>query len=100
MSEQALHSAILEVLVQRQRRERWGDREMAQRLGISRSYWSLIRTGKKPLSLQVILRAMRAFPEHSVAILSFLAAYVSHSDDIVSYGDTIPMEREPIHVGR
>lgn len=38
-------------------------REFADRLGISESYWSLIRRGERPLSLTVIERAIQEFPD-------------------------------------
>jgi hypothetical protein len=38
------------------------DRVFAALLGISRSYWAHIRTGRRPLSPVVMRRAVRAFP--------------------------------------
>jgi transcriptional regulator with XRE-family HTH domain len=38
-------------------------RDFARRLGISESYWSLIKRGERPLTLPVIERALREFPE-------------------------------------
>jgi transcriptional regulator with XRE-family HTH domain len=46
-----------------QRRDKLTDREMAARLGISRSAWNMIRRGKLPLTDRVQVRAARAFPE-------------------------------------
>ena len=38
-------------------------REFARKLGISESYWSLIKRGERPLTLAVIERALREFPD-------------------------------------
>lgn len=84
MSEQ-LQAAVLEVLLDHQRHHGWADREMATRLGISRSYWSLIRTHARPLTFPVVMRALKAFPEHRALILSLLVAYAQE-------------EQEPAHV--
>jgi hypothetical protein len=49
------------------------DREMSDRLGISRSYWAHIRVGRRALSLAVTRRAVRAFPElYPFAVQGFL----------------------------
>src|SRR5437763_11367745 len=52
---------FLEQLVQRQGNT--SGREFADRLGISESYWSLIRRGERALSLTVIERAIQEFPD-------------------------------------
>lgn len=46
-----------------QRREHLTDRAMAERLGISRSAWNMIRNGKMALTSRVQMRAAGAFPE-------------------------------------
>src|SRR6266571_2675282 len=52
---------FLEQLVQRQGNT--SGRDFADRLGISESYWSLIRRGERSLSLTVIERALQEFPD-------------------------------------
>jgi transcriptional regulator with XRE-family HTH domain len=54
---------MLQMLIAIQRREGWTDLQMASRLGISRSGWSMIRRGVMPLSDRTRMAAVRAFPE-------------------------------------
>lgn len=46
-----------------QERDNLNDEDMAAKLGISRSAWSLIRRDKMPLSDAVAVRAVGAYPE-------------------------------------
>jgi transcriptional regulator with XRE-family HTH domain len=54
---------MLSRLIAIQRREGWTDLQMAERLGISRSAWSMIRREVLPLSERVQMASARAFPE-------------------------------------
>lgn len=81
---------LIDTLSERQRREEWTDEELAQRLGISRPYLVLIRSGKKPLSLNVLRSITTTFPEYEPDVLSFLRSNVTNSD-------ITPIEEEPSH---
>lgn len=61
-----------------QRRNGWSDREMAERLGIDRSYWTHIRLGRMDLSHTLALRAAGLWPELTRDLLE-LAVSVSTS---------------------
>jgi hypothetical protein len=67
---------MLSKLIEIQRREGWPDAEMARRLGIARSTWTMIRGGSLPLSARHSMAAAKAFPE----LLSDLLMQVSKSD--------------------
>lgn len=54
---------MLQKLTAIQQREGLSDRGMAQRLGLSRPHWNLIRNGRRTLTPDVALRAAGAFPE-------------------------------------
>ncbi len=93
--DQAL-STIRDLIVERQRRQRWPDGRMAKLLGISRGYWWAIRSGAKPMTWAVAIRALQQFPEYTPAALaSFLAAFAP------SGGISAPLEiEEHAHVAR
>jgi transcriptional regulator with XRE-family HTH domain len=69
---------MLDMLLTIQRREGWTDLQMAGRLGISRSGWSMVRRGVMPLSERTQLAAARAFPE----LLGALVTSVTMTRDI------------------
>lgn len=52
-----------DALIALQTREGMSDRQLAAQLGISRSYWNMIRLGSKRLTEEVKVRAVRAWPE-------------------------------------
>lgn len=78
---------MLELLIGIQRREGWTDLQMAQRLGISRSAWSMIRRDVLPLSERVQLAGARAFPE----LLGALVTSVTVTRD-----DGAPRKPQPV----
>ena len=39
------------------------DTEMAELFGVTRSYWSFLRAGKRAMSLHLIRRALELYPE-------------------------------------
>lgn len=64
-------SGLRERLIEIQRGHEWADREMAEKLGITREAWRQVRTGIcKELGRQLIRGALRAFPELSPEILA------------------------------
>lgn len=66
---------MLKRLLEIQVREKFVDREMANRLGIARSTWTDVRNGNRRLSEALQLAAVRAFPE----LLGGLVLSVSES---------------------
>lgn len=46
------------------------DERFARSLGISHSYWSLLKAGKRNVTLLLVRAAVRRFPEHRDTILS------------------------------
>lgn len=52
-----------ERLLQIQRDNNWSDRQMAERLGITRSRWAQIRKMGEALSGEVKIAAAKAWPE-------------------------------------
>lgn len=54
---------MLNALTEVQRREGLSDGAMAHRLGCHRSYWNLIRNGKRPLTHEIAVRAAGTWPE-------------------------------------
>lgn len=54
---------MLDKVIAIQKREGLADGPMAERLGLSRSGWNLMRRGKLPFSGDVALRAAGAWPE-------------------------------------
>ena len=60
---------MLDKLIQIQRREGLTDAAMAERLGISRSMWTLIRGGHYRLSGDASIAAAGVWPELTPALL-------------------------------
>lgn len=54
---------MLDKLIAIQRREGLSDGPMAERLGLSRSGWNLMRRGKLAFSAEVAIRAAGEWPE-------------------------------------
>ncbi len=54
---------MLAKLVAIQRAHDWTDAEMATRLAVARSTYTMIKNGRLPLSARVQMAAARAFPE-------------------------------------
>jgi hypothetical protein len=57
-------------LVERQRSLREGDRPFAKRLGVSNTFWWYVRTGKRGLSLRIVVGACKSWPEERATITS------------------------------
>lgn len=54
-------SALLARLIEMQGSR--SDTEMAELFGVTRSYWSLLRNGRREMSLNLIRRALELHPE-------------------------------------
>ena len=67
---------VLEDLTTIQSRESLSDREMAERLGVSRPVWSRIRNRRRRLTPNVAMRATGAFPELTRILLDQAADIV------------------------
>jgi transcriptional regulator with XRE-family HTH domain len=63
-----------EHLIRIQLREGLKDREMADRLGVARSTWTMVKIGRLALSEAVMMRAARAFPELLPGLVMSLSA--------------------------
>ena len=50
-------------LVEMQKMHEWSDRIMAEKLGVSRSYWIRLRTGTRSPGRKVLVGVFRSFPE-------------------------------------
>lgn len=59
-----------DALIEIQSREGMPDRQMAAQLGISRSYWNMIRLGTKRLTPEVARTAVQVWPELTRAYLA------------------------------
>lgn len=94
--DQALRNTIRDLIVDRQRRERWPDGHVAGLLGISRGYWWAIRSGVKPMTWSVAMRALQQFPEYTPAALSSFLAAVAPLGCINASSEI----EEPAHAGR
>lgn len=67
-------------LIQIQTRDKLSDRQMAERLGCSRTLWQLTRSGKLPLGEKMIRGIFRSFPELHTSLSFFLANDVKKSE--------------------
>lgn len=72
---------LLERLTEIQRREGYSDTVFARHLGIPRSTWQLTRTGVKRIGRRVALAAMRAYPELTGDVISFLLSDATPATD-------------------
>ena len=54
---------VKDAMVNLKRRESLSDRQMAERLGCSRSYWTLIRLGQRDFPTAMAVRAAGIWPE-------------------------------------
>lgn len=50
-------------LIQIQEQRGWTDAEMASALGVARSAWTMVRSGARPLTERMQVKAAQAFPE-------------------------------------
>ena len=67
---------LLTQLIERQEAEGWTVERMADEIGISRPYWSLLRSGERPMTINVMRRAMLRFPEYEREAVAGLHAYI------------------------
>lgn len=61
-------SSVLELLIQRQETDGLLDKEMAAKMGISRSLWTFIRNGKRNLTYAHKRKAASVWPDLKKAI--------------------------------
>jgi transcriptional regulator with XRE-family HTH domain len=64
---------------QEQGSPRASDTAMAERLGVSKSAWTQIRQGTRGLGLEVLCRAIKAYPGLFAITVSFLGSLVSET---------------------
>jgi len=67
-------------LIQIQERDKLTDKQMGERLGCSRSLWTLTRTGRVPLGAKVIKGIFKGFPELHTLLSLFLSNDVKESE--------------------
>ena len=65
---------LLASLEERQAAEQWDDQRMADELGISRSLWSLTRTGRRSVGMALLEGIGRRFPEYAGEMVSLFFA--------------------------
>lgn len=63
---------LIEVVEERKQALGWTDEQLARVLGISRSLWSQVRSGRRRLTLDVVCGILRAFPDLEEQVLAFL----------------------------
>lgn len=57
-----MSKTLIRELVRIQRERDWSDREMAEAMGISRSMWSHVKSGRRAMGPQVLVGIVKAFP--------------------------------------
>jgi len=67
-----LRPTLLQTLVQKQNAAGLSDREFSAELGLSRSFWTQVRTGRRRITVAVLRAVLRRFPEMEGAVLEFL----------------------------
>ncbi len=63
---------LIRVIEERRRMLGWTDERLARALGISRSLWSQVRSGRRRVTLEVVRGILRAFPDMENQVLGFL----------------------------
>lgn len=63
---------LIEVVEERKQALGWTDEQLARALGISRSLWSQVRSGRRRVTLDVVRGILRAFPDMENQVLGFL----------------------------
>ncbi len=63
---------LIEVVEERKQALGWTDEQLARALGISRSLWSQVRSGRRRVTLEVVRGILRAFPDMEMHVLLFL----------------------------
>ena len=64
--------AVIEQLETRRKELGMTDEAFARLLGISRPLWSQLRSGRRRLTVDVLRRILRAFPDWEEVVLAFL----------------------------
>lgn len=62
---------LIHSLIEKQRAEHLSNTEFAQRLGISRALWDLVRTGKRGFGEKTLSGIVRAYPDLIPELLLF-----------------------------
>lgn len=68
MDELGSLNPLVRQLRDRQVVEGWTVERMADEIGISAPYWSLLRQGQRPLTLPLLRRILARFPEYEAAV--------------------------------
>lgn len=62
---------LIQLLI-KQQEEGLSDSAMAQKLKRSREWWNLVKNGRQPLSKNLAINAMKAFPDLTLEVMRYL----------------------------
>jgi len=68
------HNGLIARLEDIQQAHGWTDQEMADRLGIHRTFWTLTRSGQRRPGTKFLRGVISAFPELTAEAISYLEA--------------------------
>lgn len=75
MNNDKSYDGLIDTLLGIQKALRWGDAAMADALGITRSYWVMLRQGQRQPGRKVLVGVIKAFPQLEEDALLFLREF-------------------------
>jgi hypothetical protein len=81
-----MSNILVAALAHRQSLESLSDGQLAKKLGIHRSTWGYIKSGKRDVGLDFVKKAVGAFPDLWPVVTSYLTQPETHDSSIQPHG--------------